>query len=141
MVTKMLTIEHLGYVVVDIQSKIVKEWKSDSFPIYLGDATRHEILKSVGIERAQALVITVMNEVTIKKIVSLVSTNFAHLNIIIRLPDLSSAVVYKDLGASNIIPETSEMGLQLGGAALSLNGNSESGVESLKIGLVKAITA
>lgn len=132
MVTKMLTAEHLSYVVVDIQSKIVKEGKSDSFPIYLGDATRYEILKSVGIERAQALVISIKNEVTVKKIVSLVATNFPHVNIIIRLPDLSNVEAYKDLGASKIIPETSEIGLQLGGAALSLSGVSESGVASLK---------
>ncbi|BEP31574.1 MAG: monovalent cation:proton antiporter-2 (CPA2) family protein [Wolbachia endosymbiont of Drosophila biauraria] len=132
MVTKMLTAEHLSYVVVDIQSKIVKEGKGDSFPIYLGDVTRCEILKSVGIERAQALVISIKNEVTIKKVVSLVATNFPHVNIVIRLPDLSNVEVYRDLGASKIIPETSEIGLQLGGAALSLSGISESGVTSLK---------
>ncbi|OAL99104.1 MAG: potassium transporter [Wolbachia endosymbiont of Dactylopius coccus] len=132
MVTKMLTAEHLSYVVVDIQSKIVKEGKSDSFPIYLGDVTRCEILKSVGIERAQALVISIKNEVTIKKVVSLVAANFPHVNIVIRLPDLSNMEVYRDLGASKIIPETSEIGLQLGGAALSLSGISESGVTSLK---------
>lgn len=132
MVTKMLTAEHLSYVVVDIQSKIVKEGKNDSFPIYLGDATRYEILKSVGIGRAQALVVSIKNEVTIKKIVSLVATNFPHVNIIIRLPDLNNVEVYKDLGASKVIPETSEIGLQLGGAALSLSGISESGVTSLK---------
>ncbi|WP_264328652.1 monovalent cation:proton antiporter-2 (CPA2) family protein [Wolbachia endosymbiont (group A) of Andrena hattorfiana] len=132
MVTKMLTAEHFCYVVVDIQSKIVKEGKSDSFPIYLGDVTRCEILKSVGIERAQALVISIKNEVTIKKVVSLVAANFPHVNIVIRLPDLSNVEVYRDLGASKIIPETSEIGLQLGGAALSLSGISESGVTSLK---------
>ncbi|WP_265015602.1 monovalent cation:proton antiporter-2 (CPA2) family protein [Wolbachia endosymbiont (group A) of Anoplius nigerrimus] len=132
MVTKMLTAEHLSYVVVDIQSKIVKEGKSDSFPIYLGDVTRCEILKSVGIERAQALVVSIKNEVTIKKVVSLVAANFPHVNIVIRLPDLSNVEVYRDLGASKIIPETSEIGLQLGGAALSLSGISESGVTSLK---------
>ncbi|WP_264337967.1 monovalent cation:proton antiporter-2 (CPA2) family protein [Wolbachia endosymbiont (group A) of Cheilosia soror] len=132
MVTKMLTAEHLSYVVVDIQSKIVKEGKGDSFPIYLGDVTRCEILKSVGIERAQALVISIKNEVTIKKVVSLVAANFPHVNIVIRLPDLSNVEVYRDLGASKIIPETSEIGLQLGGAALSLSGISESGVTSLK---------
>lgn len=132
MVTKMLTAEHLSYVVVDIQPKIVKEGKSDSFPIYLGDVTRCEILKSVGIERAQALVISIKNEVTIKKVVSLVAANFPHVNIVIRLPDLSNVEVYRDLGASKIIPETSEIGLQLGGAALSLSGISESGVTSLK---------
>ncbi|WP_264723801.1 MULTISPECIES: monovalent cation:proton antiporter-2 (CPA2) family protein [unclassified Wolbachia] len=132
MVTKMLTAEHLSYVVVDIQSKIVKEGKSDSFPIYLGDVTRCEILKSVGIERAQALVISIKNEVTIKKVVSLVAANFPHVNIVIRLPDLSNVEVYRDLGASKIIPETSEIGLQLGGAALSLSGISESGVTFLK---------
>ncbi|WFW30000.1 MAG: cation:proton antiporter [Wolbachia endosymbiont of Menacanthus eurysternus] len=132
MVTKMLTAEHLSYVVIDIQSKIVKRGKNDSFPIYLGDATRYEILKSIGIERAQAIVISIKNEITIKKIVSLVTANFSHVNIIIRLPNLNNVETYKALGVSKIIPETSEVGLQLGGAALVLSGISESGVESLK---------
>ncbi|UWI83264.1 monovalent cation:proton antiporter-2 (CPA2) family protein [Wolbachia endosymbiont of Howardula sp.] len=131
-VTKMLTAEHLSYVVVDIQSKIVKEGKSESFPIYLGDITRYEILKSIGIERAQALVVSIKNEVTIKKILSLVAENFPHVNIIIRVPDLSNVEMYKKLGASKIIPEVSEIGSQLGGAALSLSGMSESTVMSLQ---------
>ncbi|MDD9331924.1 MAG: cation:proton antiporter [Wolbachia sp.] len=132
MVTKMLTAEHLSYVIVDIQSKVVKEGKSDGFPVYLGDVTRPEILKSIGIERAQALVISIKNEVTIKKVIALVAVNFPHVNVIIRLPDLSNVEVYKDLGANKVIPETCEVGLQLGAAALSLCGISESGVTSLK---------
>jgi len=132
MVTKMLTAEHLSYVVVDIQSQIVKEGKIDGFPIYLGDSTRPEILKSVGIERAQTLVIAIKNEVTIKKITSLVAVNFPHVNIIIRLPDLNNVEVYNNLGVSKIIPETYEVGLQLGAAALSLSGISDGGVTSLK---------
>ncbi|MDN5247676.1 MAG: cation:proton antiporter [Wolbachia endosymbiont of Tyrophagus putrescentiae] len=132
MVTKMLSAEHLNYVIVDIQSKIVKEGKNDGFPIYLGDVTRPEILKSIGIERAQAIVISIKNEVTIRKIVSLVAANFPHVNIIIRLPDLSNVEMYNTLGVSKVIPETCEVGLQLGAAALSLSGISESGVASLK---------
>lgn len=132
MVTRMLTAEHLSYVVVDIQSQIVKEGKIDGFPIYLGDSTRPEILKSVGIERAQTLIIAIKNEVTIKKIASLVAVNFPHVNIIIRLPDLNNVEVYNNLGVSKIIPETYEVGLQLGAAALSLSGISEGGVTSLK---------
>jgi monovalent cation:H+ antiporter-2, CPA2 family len=132
MVTKMLAVKHLSYIIIDIQAKIVREGKDEGFPIYLGDATRHEILKSVGIERAQTVVISIKNEVTIKKIVSLVAINFPHVNIIIRLPDLSNMEIYSSLGASKIIPETCEIGLQLGAAALGLSGISETGVTSLK---------
>ncbi len=132
MVTKMLAIEHLSYIIIDIQAKIVREGKDEGFPVYLGDATRHEILKSVGIERAQTIVISIKNEVTIKKIVSLVAVNFPHVNIIIRIPDLSNMEVYSNLGVSKIIPETCEIGLHLGAAALSVSGISESGVTSLK---------
>ncbi|MBV0899282.1 MAG: cation:proton antiporter [Wolbachia endosymbiont of Fragariocoptes setiger] len=132
MVTKMLTAEHLSYVIIDIQSEVVRDGKDDGFPIYLGDVTRPEILKSIGIERAQTLVISIKNEVTIKKIISLVGIHFPHVNIIIRLPDLSNAEIYTNLGASRIIPETCEVGLQIGAAALNLSGISENGVISLK---------
>ncbi|OEY86376.1 potassium transporter [Wolbachia pipientis] len=132
MVTKMLAVEHLSYIIIDIQAQIVKEGKEEGFPVYLGDATRPEILKSVGIERAQTIVISIKNEVTIKKIVSLVAVNFPHVNIIIRLSDLSNMEVYSNLGVNKIVPETCEIGLQLGAAALSLSGISEGGVTSLK---------
>lgn len=132
MVTKMLAAEHLSYVIIDTQLKIVKEGKDDGFPIYLGDSTRPEILKSIGIERAQTLVISIKNEVTIKKIISLLAVNFPHVNVIIRLPDLSNIEVYDALGVSKIVPESCEIGLQLGAAALNLSGISESGVMSLQ---------
>ncbi len=132
MVTKMLTTEHLSYVIIDIQSQVVREGKNEGFPIYLGDVTKLETLQSIGIERAQTLIISIRNEVTIKKIVSLAAAKFQNLNIIIRLPDLSNSEVYKNLGVSKIVPETFEVGLQLGAAALSLSGMGENTITSLK---------
>ncbi|GHM58458.1 MAG: potassium transporter [Candidatus Mesenet longicola] len=132
MVTKMLATEHLSYVIVDVQPQIVREGKNEGFPIYLGDITKLEMLQSIGIARAQTLIISIRNEVTIKKIVSLVAQKFQDLNIVIRLYDLSNSTTYKDFGVSKIIPETFEVGLQLGAAALNLSGVSENTIASLK---------
>lgn len=132
MVTKMLATEHLSYVIVDIQPQIVREGKNEGFPIYLGDVTKLEMLQSIGIDRAQTLIISIRNEVTIKKIVSLIAQKFQDLNIIIRLYDLSNSAAYKNLGVSKIVPETFEVGLQLGAAALNLSGVGENTIASLK---------
>ena len=86
----------------------------------------------MAISRARMIIIAINNEVTIKKIISLVAKNFPHIIIIVRLPDLNNVEIYKELGAHYLIPETYEVGLQLGAVALSNSGFSNHAVALLK---------
>ena len=132
MVAKVLVAEHVNYIASDIQPKIVKDGIDEGFPVYLGDLTKLNTLQSMAISRARMIIIAINNEVTIKKIVSLVAKNFPHIIIIVRLPDLSNVEIYKELGAHYLIPETYEVGLQLGAVALSNNGFSNHAISLLK---------
>ncbi|AHX04056.1 sodium/hydrogen exchanger family protein [Ehrlichia chaffeensis str. Heartland] len=132
MVAKVLVAEHVNYIASDIQPKIVKDGIDEGFPVYLGDLTKLNTLQSMAISRARMIIIAINNEVTIKKIISLVAKNFPHIIIIVRLPDLSNVEIYKELGAHYLIPETYEVGLQLGAVALSNNGFSNHAISLLK---------
>ncbi|AHC38934.1 cation:proton antiporter domain-containing protein [Ehrlichia muris] len=132
MVAKVLVAEHVSYIASDIQPKIVKDGIDEGFPVYLGDLTKLNTLQSMAISRARMIIIAINNEVTIKKIISLVAKNFPHIIIIVRLPDLSNVEIYKELGAHYLIPETYEVGLQLGAVALSNNGFSSHAISLLK---------
>ena len=132
MVAKVLVAEHVNYIASDIQPKIVKDGRDEGFPVYLGDLTKLNTLQSMAISRARMIIIAINNEVTIKKIISLVAKNFPHIIIIVRLPDLNNVEIYKELGAHYLIPETYEVGLQLGAVALSNNGFSNHAISLLK---------
>ncbi|AAZ68146.1 cation:proton antiporter domain-containing protein [Ehrlichia canis] len=132
MVAKVLVAEHVNYIASDIQPKIVKDGIDEGYPVYLGDLTKLNTLQSMAISRARMIIIAINNEVTIKKIISLVAKNFPHIIIIVRLPDLNNVEIYKELGAHYLIPETYEVGLQLGAVALSNSGFSNHAVALLK---------
>ncbi|UOD98880.1 cation:proton antiporter [Ehrlichia ruminantium] len=132
MVAKVLVAEHVNYIASDIQPKTVKDGRDAGFPVYLGDLTKLATLESMAISRAKMIIIAINNEVTIKKIISLVAQRFPNIIIIVRLPDLNNAEVYKELGAHYLIPETYEVGLQLGAIALSNTGFSNHAISLLK---------
>ena len=131
-VAKVLTAEHVNYIACDIQPTVVTAGRREGFPVYLGDLTRLENLTSLGISRAKAVVIAINNEVTAKKIISLVAKTFPHVTIAVRTKDLTNAELYEGLGAHYLVPETYETGLQLGGVALSISGFSDNAIMSLQ---------
>ncbi|MDB1135290.1 cation:proton antiporter [Candidatus Anaplasma sp. TIGMIC] len=132
LVAKVLTAEHVNYIASDIQPSVVAEGRKEGYPVYLGDLTKLEVLEAMGAARATAVTLAINNEVTAKKIITLVSKNFPNVVIAVRIPDLSKADMYIKLGAHHIIPETYEAGLQLGGVALSISGYSDNAILSLQ---------
>lgn len=132
LVAKVLTAEHINYIASDIQPCVVSDGRKEGYPVYLGDLTKLEVLTAMGASRAKAVAIAINNEVTARKVISLVAKNFPNTIIVVRIPDLSNADMYKKLGAHYIVPETYETGLQLGGVALSISGYSNNAILSLQ---------
>ena len=132
LVAKVLTAEHINYIASDIQPCVVSEGRKEGYPVYLGDLTKLEVLTAMGASRAKAIAIAINNEVTARKIISHMAKNFPNTIIVVRIPDLSNAELYRKLGAHYIVPETYETGLQLGGVALSISGYSSNAILSLQ---------
>ena len=76
--------------------------------------------------------LAVNNEITVKKSLKAISDAFPDLNIIVRLKNLKKSAEFYEAGASIIIPEDYELGLQLGGAALKSVGISEYEINRIK---------
>jgi CPA2 family monovalent cation:H+ antiporter-2 len=72
------------------------------------------------------------NEVTIKKSLKSICNNFSDRNIIVRLKSLKKAHEFYEAGATMIVPEDYETGLQLGGATLKSVGVSEHEINRIK---------
>jgi CPA2 family monovalent cation:H+ antiporter-2 len=69
---------------------------------------------------------------TLKKAVKVIKENIHAIPIIVRARDMRYSDVMKEVGATVIVPETYETGLQLGGTILKAIGVSEFEISRLK---------
>lgn len=132
MVARLLEAESVHYLATDINEEYVTDGRKDGFPVYLGDSSSIRMLETLGIARAQSVIITIKNPVTINKTLQNIREKYANIPIVMRSEDLTDDKKMYALGASTLVPETYETGLQLGGAVLKAIGFSEFEISRIK---------
>ena len=132
MVAKVLEAEGVNYIALDVNEEIVREEIANGLPVFKGDASQIDTLKAVGADRALTIVMTMNNEITIKKSIKSIRSKFAYLDIIVRLRDLKNSTELYELGVNTIIPQDYELGLQLGSAVLKSVGIREYEINRIK---------
>ena len=132
MVARVLEAEGVNYIALDINDDVVRDEVANGLPVFKGDASQVGTLKAIGGDRALTLVVTINNEITVKKICKVVSDKFDHLELIIRLKDLKNSHELYNFGVNTIIPQDYETGLQRGSAVLKSVGISEYEVSRIK---------
>ena len=110
--------EGLPYVALDLDPRNVADGQRDQRLVYFGDATRAAMLRRVHLDTARALVVTIGNDKAAEKVVRLARAGLAELPIYARARTVSHASRLLGLGATDAVPETVEMSLQLGGRIL-----------------------
>ena len=132
MVARLLEAENVNYIAIDINPEHVALERQKGIPIYLGDASSLDMIKAVSVDKASSIIISLSNEVTLRKISRTISGLYPLLPIVVRASDLSNSKELYASGAKIIVPETYETGLQLGGAVLKAVGVSEFEVSRIK---------
>lgn len=132
MVAKVLEAEDINYIALDINQKVVDEEEDSGFHVCKGDISQLETLNTLGATRAVSVIIATDNQVTIKKTLRVISTNFPGLEVVVRAKDLRNSNELYESGATVIIPSDYEIGLQLGGAVLRSIGISEYEINRIK---------
>lgn len=129
-----LLAEHgISFIALDMDVDRVAKAREDGIPVYYGDAGRTGILRSVGIDRARAAVITVNEARQAERAIGCIRQAAPHLPIVARARDRAQEQLLGDIGATAVIPETVEASLQMAGAVLRSAGIDEDAVErSLK---------
>ncbi|MBT5050614.1 MAG: hypothetical protein HOM58_19080 [Rhodospirillaceae bacterium] len=117
-VAKMLTTANIPYVAVEFEPTRVSEARSQGLPVYYGDASRPEVQKALGAERARAAVVIMDNAEAASRTVHLLHQRFPKIDIFVRARDNRHRRSLEEAGATGIVHETFEMSLQLGGAVL-----------------------
>jgi CPA2 family monovalent cation:H+ antiporter-2 len=117
-IAKMLTAVDIPYVAVEFEPTRVSEARGQGLPVFYGDASRLEVQRALGAERARAAVVIMDNADTASRTVAQLHHRYPTLDIFVRARDNRHRRALEEAGATGIVHETFELSLQLGGTVL-----------------------
>lgn len=121
-VSRFLSKENLPYIAVDIDPYRVNEAGIAGENVYYGDASRLDILKALGLERAKLLVISYKEIDVAKKILHTIREKGYTIPVLVRTSDDTLMEELLQSGATEIVPETMEASLMLVSHVLTMMG-------------------
>jgi CPA2 family monovalent cation:H+ antiporter-2 len=131
MLARLLESRAVPYVALDLDSERVAEATRRHLPVHFGDASRAEVLKAAGVERARLAVITLDNADDAQRAVRSLRQLLPGLPVLVRARDTRHCEQLTAAGATAVVPEIVEGSLQLGGTLLRHLGSSRDEVEQI----------
>ncbi len=128
-VGRMLAEQQIPYVAIEHSVPLVEASRKRDLPVHFGDASRAELLDALGIDRANAAIITLDRPDAAERVVASLRRNHPDLRIIARSRDAAHARRLEQAGANNVILEALEPGLQMGAAALRACGTPPAAID------------
>jgi CPA2 family monovalent cation:H+ antiporter-2 len=129
-VTYLLKKRKINYIVLDNNHRIVRLEKANGYNIYYGDAMNLDILKYIGIDKAENVIVAMEDDFACIKITRFIHENFPRVPVITKTETISNAERFKKVGATTVIAKNLETGLQLGKAALASLGIQNTEIEN-----------
>jgi CPA2 family monovalent cation:H+ antiporter-2 len=117
-VARVLQSQGFEYIALDLDPARIRAARQAGEPVLYGDSADEDMLVSAGCDHASAVVVSFSSPGVALAIVRTVRRLRADVPILVRTVDDAHAADLLAAGATQIIPETFEMGLNLVGAAL-----------------------
>jgi voltage-gated potassium channel Kch len=117
-VGRILAAGGVPYLGLDTDPDRVALARTGGMEVFYGDASRLNVLKAAGAGQAAALVVTLDQREAAERLVSVVRQRFPDIPIYVRACDRSHCEQLRKIGATVVISEMLEVGLQLGGSLL-----------------------
>jgi monovalent cation:H+ antiporter-2, CPA2 family len=130
-IAKMMTTAGVPWVAIEADMSRVAEARARNLPVYFGDGARVETLRAAGVERARGAVIILDNVNEAEHAVDLLRRQLPKLQVFARAHDHRHMRRLKAAGATEVVPETYEMSLQLAGVVLRRLGTETERVDSI----------
>lgn len=111
--------QEMPHVGVDADAALIAKLRTQGRPFHYGDASRRDVLGSVGAGSAAAIVVTMDRAEAVERIVREAKAAWPHVPVYARARDAQHARRLLDLGADMASPDTVEAALQLGEALLN----------------------
>ncbi len=129
-VSYILRKKNINYLILESNHRVATTQRNKGFNIYYGDALNIDILKHIGVERSESVVIAIEDEFACMKITRFIHENFPNVAVITKSESFNNAERLKKVGASYVVSKNVETGLQLSHAALSSVGVSSEEISS-----------
>jgi monovalent cation:H+ antiporter-2, CPA2 family len=114
----MLDRHAIPFIAIDSNAGVTSRARSDSKPVYYGDAARAEYLRRCGLETARAVVVTMDSPSANEAVVETTRRLRPDVTLVARARDADHARAFYGLGVTDAVPETIEASLQLSEAVL-----------------------
>ncbi len=122
---------NVPHLVVDVNAANVRQARARGEAAFYGDATREEILRTLGIERARLLVVAISDPEATRRIVRIARGLNAGLHIIARTRYVVEIPELTRLGANAVIPEEFETSIEIFSRVLGHYGVARAEVDRL----------
>lgn len=132
MVAKLLEAKKVSYIIMEPSSRSIKDGLKKGYPIFKGDASKAEDLAALSAHHAKAIIVTIPEMLILKKLIRFINKQVPNVPIVVRSEDLRNAQTLAKIGATSIVPEKYESGLQLASELLRAIGISEVEISKLK---------
>ncbi|HHL40856.1 MAG TPA: hypothetical protein ENJ37_10140 [Deltaproteobacteria bacterium] len=103
----------IAYLVMDMSPERVREAKKAGHRAYYGDASHPEMLRRMGIEKAQMLVVAIDDPLSTRRIVKSARDLNPNLSILVRTRYIKEVEELRRLGANQVIPEEFETSVEI----------------------------
>src|SRR5881396_2191784 len=104
---------HAPYLIVELNAQTVRKARADGEPAFYGDATREEILRALGADRARMFVIAISDPSATRRMVRVAREINPKLHIIARTRYVIEIPELTRLGANVVIPEEFETSIEI----------------------------
>ncbi len=101
------------YLIVELNAQTVQQARARGEPAFYGDATREEILRALGAERARMLVVAISDPAATRRMVRVGRALNARIHIIARTRYVTEIPELSRLGADVVIPEEFETSIEI----------------------------
>ena len=129
-ISSILKKHDINYLVLDNNHRVVRLEKTNGYNIYYGDAKNLDILKYIGIQKAESVIIANDDDIACMQITRFIHENFPETVVITKSESINNADRFKKIGATMVVSKNLETALQLSHAALNCVGKSTDEIDN-----------
>lgn len=112
-IANVLDRQDIRYVAIDRDPELAQKAAAEGRPVRMGDASRLEVLRDAGLDKASAVVVTIANKDATETLTNEIRRLAPRLPIFVRARDVKHADKLLENGANVAVPETIEGSLRL----------------------------
>jgi len=103
----------IPFAVVEMNAATVKAERARGVPIQLGDATRVSVLNSLGVARAELVVIAINDAGATRRITQIVAQHAPHAHVLVRAQFNNEVAPLQEHGAHEVVPQELEASVEM----------------------------